>query len=148
MFHVIEPDLHVRDFIKAAIESIDYGVSLFATPDAYLDYFNSPDFTAPIAIISADLMPRKNCFELAKIVRHKIPNQKILVLSGSIPKGRNSELIKHSCHKLYKPFRLEALFSLLEALCLCEKECRQCNPARVEDECKYGLKDSCPHYNE
>lgn len=147
MFHVIEPDLGLRNLLKLVLESRGYMVSVFRTPDAYLDYFFSADFTVPAAILSACLMPGRNCFELAEIIRRELPEQKLLIISSAIPKSREDELSTNAYYRLCKPFRMEALFSLLEAFSLCEKECRHCNSARDKDECEYGLHDVCPYYN-
>lgn len=146
MFHLVEPDGNIRELMKAALELKGYQFSLFATPDAYLDYFNSREFAAPAVIITACLMPGKNCFELASMIRQKLPDQKLLVLSGSIARENSECLARYSCYWLGKPFRMESLFSLLEALSSCGMDCRYCNPARKENECKYGLQDHCPHY--
>lgn len=146
MFHVIEPDLGLRNLLKSVLESKGYVVSTFGAPDAYLDYFNSPKYTAPIAILSACLMPGKNCFELAEIVRKRLPDQKLLIISSTIPQNKQAELNTHAYYSLCKPFRMGALFSLVEAFCLCEKECSYCNDSRNEDQCQYGLQDICPYF--
>lgn len=146
MFHVIEPDLGLRNLLKLVLESRGYPVSAFRTPDAYIDYLHSADFITPVAILSACLMPGRNCFELAEIVREKVPDQKLLIISSSIPGSREDDLRRHAYYRLCKPFRMGSLFSLIEAFRLCEKECRYCNAAREENECRYGLQESCPYF--
>lgn len=146
MFHIVEPDTGLRYLLKAALEKRGYSASVFASPNAYLEYFDSEQFTAPIAILSACLMPSMHCFELIEIVRQRLPRQKLLVISSVIPKDKEEELLGLFCYRLRKPFRLDDLFIMLEAFCRCERECRHCNSHRQEEQCRYGLQDHCPFF--
>lgn len=146
MFHIIEPDFGLRNLLKTALEARGFSAAVFSTPQAYLDYFHSPDFARPVAILSACLMPGFNCFELAEIVRRQLPDQKLAIISSSIPDSKQDELATHAFYRLRKPFRIEALFSLLEAFYQCRKECRNCNEHRSEAQCRYGLEQNCPYY--
>lgn len=148
MFHIIEPDLGLRNLLKTALEARGFSVAIFGTPEAYLDYFYSPDFARPVAILSACLMPGLNCFELAEIVRLHLPDQKLAIISSSIPDSKERELASHAFYRLCKPFRIEALFTLLEAFYQCRQECRRCDESRLEEHCRYGLEQSCPYYLE
>lgn len=146
MFHIVEPDSGLRQLLKTALEKRGYSASAFATPDAYLEYFDSEQFSAPIAILSACLMPGMHCFELIEIIRQRLPQQRLLVISNVIPKHKEEELLGHFCFRLPKPFRMDELFTLLEAFGHCQRECRHCNSQRQEEQCRYNLQESCPFY--
>ena len=148
LFHIVEPDSGLRNLLRTAIEARGFSVATFSTPEAYLDYFYSPDFSKPVAILSACLMPGLNCFDLAKIVRGHLPEQKLAIISSSIPDSKENDLATYAFYRLRKPFRIEALFSLLEAFYQCSRECRRCNELRAEAQCRYGLEQSCPYYFE
>jgi YesN/AraC family two-component response regulator len=77
--------------------------------------------------------------ELIKMVRKKLLNQKAVIVSAF----HCSESCW--CHSLSKPYLVEELFSLLEALVKCEEK-HQSKSQTFQVHCEFGLEHECPFY--
>jgi DNA-binding NtrC family response regulator len=146
MFHVVDDVLYLRDLLKRLIESAGHDSMQFDSAESYLEYFNSPEFVAPVAIFTNYLMTGKTGLELIEQVREKLPLQKAVIVSGSYSSELNAAIKSDLCYSLDKPYNLEKLLSLLEALVKCEKE-YQSKPGGLQARCEFGLEQECPLYS-
>ncbi len=146
MFHVIDDLPELRGVLKELIECAGYACMQFDSAESYLEYFNSPEFIAPVAILSDYLMAGKTGLELVKQVREKLPLQKAVIVSGSYDSELNATIGSYLCYSLTKPYDVKKLFSLLEVLLKCEKK-YQSKPELLQSRCEFDLEHECPHYS-
>jgi two-component system response regulator FixJ len=146
MFHVVDDLPDLRDVLCQIIASKGYKAMQFDSAESYLEYFNSAGYVAPTAILSDYLMGGQTGLQLIKKVREKAPHQRVVIVSGTPCADLDAKIDSHLCFSLAKPYRMEQLFSLLDALTNCEKNYspNSENPDRVD--CRYGLEHECPFY--
>jgi DNA-binding NtrC family response regulator len=144
MFHVIDGLPETRDLLKEQIECAGYDSMQFDSAKSYLEYFNSPEFITPVAILSGYLMHGKTGIELVKQVRKKLPLQRAVIVSGVDDSLLHATIKSYLCYSLAKPYHMEELFSLLEVLVKCEKR-YQSKPEALQAHCEFGLEHECPH---
>ncbi len=147
MFHIIDDLPEMLDILKNLIEYANYDSMQFDSAESYLEYFNSPEFVAPVAIISNYRMPGKTGLELVKQVRGKLPLQKAVILSGMFDLELNSTIDSYLCYSLAKPYNMEKMLSLLKELVKCEKK-YQSKSGGYQAFCEFGIGHKCPFYPE
>jgi len=145
MFHVVDDVPELREILGLLIESEGYKSMQFDSAESYMEYFNSPEYIAPIAILTDYMMPGKTGLQLIKVVRAKLPHQKAVIVSGTPCEVLGSTVDKYLCYSLDKPYKPEKLFALLEALINCDKHCLT-DAAGFRKKCEYGLEHECPFH--
>jgi DNA-binding NtrC family response regulator len=146
MFHVVDDLPEMRWMLKELIEDAGYACLQFDSAESYLEYFNSPEYVAPVAILSDYSMPGKTGLELIKQVRGKLPLQKAVIISGLLDSELHAVIESHLCHSLAKPYRMEKMISLLGVLLKCEEK-YQLNSEPLPARCEFSLTHDCPHYS-
>ena len=145
MFYAIDDLSDVLDVLKELIEYPGYEVLCFASAEKYLEYFDSPEFIAPIAILTDYMMMGQNGLELIKKVREKIPFQKAVMLSGTPCADLDASLESYLCYSLQKPYKPEKLFSVLKILIECEQHSSFHSKSNGMN-CIFGLDHACPFH--
>ncbi len=145
MFHVVDDLPGLRELFKELIECAGYESMQFDSTESYLEYFNSPEYVAPVAILTDYLMTGKTGFELVKQVRKKLPLQKMVIVSGIAGYELTATIESYLCYSLAKPYHMEELFSLLETLVKCEEK-HQAKSEYLQPRCEFGLEHACPFY--
>ena len=146
MFHVVDDMPELRRILKELIAIAGYDAMQFDSAESYLEYFNSPEFVAPVAILSDYMMTGKTGLELVEQVREKLPLQKAVIVSGSYSSELNAAIESDLCYSLDKPYNVEELLLLLEALGKCEKK-YQSKSGVLQAHCEFGLEQECPLYS-
>jgi len=146
MFHILDDETELLEILQEMIEDAGYKVKQFNSAEAYLDYFNSPDFFAPIAIITDYQMSGLTGLSLIKKVHEKIPHQKAIIISGTPSPVLERAIHNHLCFFSPKPNHFTVVPSLLESLSRCEHDYQVGDVKRLPD-CKYGLNHKCPNYH-
>jgi len=148
MFHIVDDVPELRDILSEIIASKGYKTMQFDSAESYLEYFNSEAYMAPIAILSDYMMAGQTGLQLIKKVREKLPLQKAVIISGTPCSDFKANIEPYLCYSLTKPYRMEKLFSLLEALIKCDKHCLS-NPDHTHHiQCIYGLEHECPFHSD
>jgi DNA-binding NtrC family response regulator len=146
MFHVVDDLPELRGVLRDLIECAGYACMQFDSTESYLEYFNSPEFVAPVAILTDYQMPGKTGLELIKQVREKLPLQKAVIVSGTYAPELHTIIESYLCHSLTKPYNIEEMFSLLEMLVTCENK-YQSKSAPSQARCEFSQEHKCPHYS-
>lgn len=110
MFHVIDDIPELRDVLKELIVCSGHQSMQFDSAESYLEYFDSDDFVAPVAILSDYMMTGITGFQLIKQVRKELPYQKAVILSGTPCSEFHADIESHLCYSLTKPYRIENCF--------------------------------------
>ncbi len=145
MFHLVDDRPEVLDSLRDLVEFAGYKYMQFDSAESYLEHFNSSEFAAPVAIITDYEMSGLTGLQMVKQVRKKLPLQKAAIISGTPRNELNGSFEAHLCYSLPKPYKVEKLFSLLEALSRCDKN-RQPEPINFQPGCQFGLEHTCPFY--
>jgi len=145
MFHIIDDIPELRDVLKELIVCAGYESMQFDSAESYLEYFNSDAFVAPVAILTDYMMSGKTGMQLVRKVRERLPFQKAVIISGTPCEAFNANIESHLCYSLTKPYKIEKLFALLEALEKCEQNCLP-DQGCFQNRCDYGLEHECPFY--
>ena len=139
VFHIIDDEAAIRETIETMVIALGYDTRVFDSADSYITFANSPEYQAPTAILTDNIMPGTTGYELISFMRKTNPMQKIAMISGTPDsKQRDSSEL---CSILDKPFRMDELNTLLEALTRCHSGT---SPAQYEEKCKFGLQYHCP----
>jgi len=139
IFHIIDDEPEIREVLKTMAITLGYDVRIFNSADSYIRFINSPDYLAPTAILTDNIMPGTTGYDLITYIRQSNPTQKIAMISGTPDDTHkdSSEL----CSIIGKPFRMVELDTLLEALMRCHSETLD---DQYEKKCKFGLQHHCP----
>ncbi len=147
MFHVVDDNEPLLEFLTAFIEDAGYQAQGFRSSVDYLEYVKSPDYTPPLAILSDVQMPMIDGFEMLQKVRELYPAVRSAVISAYPSTG--SGVRDQSCAYLEKPMSMESLERMVRTFAACV----ECGPAPKEYECSrngdqtvFALDQwSCPH---
>jgi len=141
-FHIIDDQPAVRMILSAFIEHDGHETLSFESAETYLEYFSSPAYAPPTAILTDYMMPGMNGYALATYIRRQAPFQKIVVISAMADAAdeANSEL----CYTLGKPFTRESVSSLVRALVACQHACMPGIRCYAHAMCEFGLDYPCP----
>ncbi len=145
MFHIVDDIPELRDVLKELIACAGHKTMQFDSAESYLDYFNSSDFVAPIAILSDYMMTGLTGLQLIKKVREKAPLQKAVIVSGTPCSEFVANIESHLCYSLTKPYKIDKLFALLKALEECDQHCRS-DSDDFPERCQYNLEHECPFH--
>jgi len=139
IFHIIDDEPEIREVLKTMATALGYDVRIFNSADSYVRFISSSEYRAPTAILTDNIMPETTGYELISTIRNINPLQKIAMISGTPDSTHqdSSEL----CYLLGKPFRMDDLKKLLEALEGCHTEI---SDGQYAETCKFGLQHHCP----
>jgi len=144
--HVVDDETIVRTLIAEMVRGLDYQSMEFSSPEHYLEYMNSIDYTPPkMAILSDVMMPNMSGYELMNAVRKRYPRQRFIICTGT---PEQATLENFACFYLVKPLRLEDLKKILQAIYLCNRngphpDTYKC--ASIDDRCQFGIGEwKCP----
>jgi CheY-like chemotaxis protein len=100
-----------------------------------------------MAIITCFHLPGMNGYALVREARNQWPQQKAIIISGSMMKQDYVEIKQSICRYLAKPFAAVELYKLLQALSHCHSHCAANKHFRFEERCRFGLNHACPFYS-
>jgi DNA-binding NtrC family response regulator len=141
-FHVIEDEPGLRKVMGALVTIEGYKAACFESAEAYLDFFSSPQYITPAAVIIDNRLPGMRGTALVRHIREHRPLQKMVIATATLTdiKTAKTEL----CYELPKPFRYEQLKLLLRGLVECT-ETYGTDPECFEHGiCEFGLEHLCP----
>jgi len=113
-FHIVDDEPVVREIMESLVAVEGYNATSFNSAEAYLDFFTSPQYIKPIAIIIDSRISGMKGLELVKTIRKRVPSQRFIItttMPTNIGTGK-SEL----CYVLPKPFRHKQLATMLQEL--------------------------------
>jgi len=142
VFHIIDRDAVNRKTLRALIVDQGHEAVCFDSASTYVDFFSSPTYMIPIAIMSDERADGINTVGLIKHIRSRVPFQKIAVLSLA-PDFAHSARVEQ-CYVLPKPYKFEVIRSFVQTMVTCEKACVpgvQCNAQTLAED---GLDIGCP----
>jgi len=127
IFHIVDDEPAIRDLLQAMLQRGGYETVCFEDAFAYVSHMENEDYQPPTAILSDRNMPGMDGYALVHHVRQKLPQQKIVMISGD-PNG-GDEANEHLCYTLGKPFRMKEVLDLAATLSGCQPdgECRECS---------------------
>ncbi|MDX8412360.1 MAG: hypothetical protein R8K46_10905, partial [Mariprofundaceae bacterium] len=135
-------DVVSRKTLRALIADQGHEAICFDGAKAYVEFFSSPAYMLPTAIMADGSVDGTNMVELIRHVRSRVPFQKIAVFSGAADFAHNARAER--CHVLPKPFEYETIRSFVQTMLACEKDCApgiQCHAQSVKG---YVLDHGCP----
>ncbi|MDQ6981647.1 MAG: hypothetical protein Q9M08_01390, partial [Mariprofundus sp.] len=115
----------------------------FESAETYLDFYSSPQYIAPAAVIIDNRMSGMSGTCLVKQIRKGAPFQRIVITTATL--GDIKTARKELCYELPKPFRYEQLQLLLRACASCAKY-NSYSPCGWTPKCSFGLQHPCPFY--
>ncbi|MES0371685.1 MAG: response regulator [Mariprofundaceae bacterium] len=124
MFHVIDDQPHIHEFVSSVLDSIGYESICFSCPAEYLSYLSSPEFQKPLAVITDITMPIMNGYGLINQISELNPNLKFVVMTGE--PHIHSPYKHKACMYLSKPFKPEKLMQIVHTIVLCESSAPSC----------------------
>jgi len=141
-FHIIEDEAELRRIMGSLISVEGYKAACFEGVKAYLDFFSSPQYVTPAAILINSDLPDVKEGGLIRHIRQQAPFQKIVMVTAA---PANIETARAElCYELIKPFEHEQLHFLLRGLVACT-ETYGVDPESFEHtECQFGLEHPCP----
>jgi len=142
MFHVIEDYDELGSVLQEIMSYSGYESRIFRSAEAYLAYVDDPSFAPPVAIISDYALPGINGIQLVRQIRKRRDRQKAVIISALSKAEPVPPLL---CYWLPKPFAIETLLSLLEAVLHCEQDCI-IQDVSFSSQCQYGMDTRCPFY--
>jgi len=146
MFHVIDDDDRICKLLKALVIKAGYEATCFETAEKYIEYMNSNSFQKPVAVLSDVVMPGINGYELATLIRKKLPSQKIILVSATPSEGYNQFANDQLCALINKPFHPLDMISKIKALASCD-EIHASGEYIYGSLCDFGMNCRCPFYN-
>jgi len=120
LFHVVDDEKFMGELIKKMLTMHEHEALIFQDPHQYLQFVDGDEYTPPAAVITDILMPTMDGYELINEVIRRNSHQKFIVISGT---PHIEHQIKHkACHYLCKPFRVNELIGMANALARCDSE--------------------------
>ncbi len=147
MFHVIDDEEHLRELLKVLISRAGYDALYFESGDQYLEYFNSPEFQKPIAVLTDVIMPGINGYDLTLEIRKALPHQKIVLITATPDSEHHQRATNQLCYTLHKPYPIIRFTSLLNALTACERAIASGAHSEFPNHCTHGVDHNCPFHN-
>jgi len=119
-----------------------YKAACFESAEAYLDFFSSPQYITPVAVIIDNRLPGMRGTALVRHIRKKVPLQRMVIATATLADIKMDRM--ELCYKLPKPFRYEQLKLLLRGLVSCTAT-YGADPECFEHAiCAFGLGHPCP----
>jgi len=103
-FHIIDDQPFICLFISEVLSDLGHETEVFTSPERYLEYLESPHYSAPAALFSDITMPVMNGYQLLDRVLSQHPKSQFVIMSGS--DEIESEYRKSCSAFLRKPFNL------------------------------------------
>ncbi len=147
MFHIVDDEEHIREFLVEVIGLMGYEAEAFGCPAMYADYAASPEYETPYALLTDVQMPKMNGYELLDRVKSIHPEVRTAIISG-YPKYEGEAKVR-SCTFLIKPVDIDKLGRMIESFVNChingpDAEMNGCGVRERVEEFKVE-KWSCPH---
>ncbi|MDX8404501.1 MAG: response regulator [Mariprofundaceae bacterium] len=141
-FHIVEDEPELREVMCSLITIEGYRAASFKSAEAYLDFFNSPQYIKPVAIIIDNRMGGMSGIDLVRQIREHAPFQKLVIATATLMdiETTKSEL----CYELPKPFEYNQLKTMLQGLVACDKTYKADSACFEHDICAFGLEHLCP----
>ncbi|GMQ99962.1 MAG: hypothetical protein BMS9Abin18_0792 [Zetaproteobacteria bacterium] len=73
-FHIVDDEPVVREIMESLVAVEGYKATSFNSAEAYLDFFTSPQYIKPIAIIIDSRISGMKGLELVKTIRKRVPS--------------------------------------------------------------------------
>jgi len=141
-FHVIDDEAEFREIMTALVISEGYKAASFKSAEIYMDFFTSPQYIKPVAIIMDNRMSGMNGIELVKCIRKRAPFQRIVITTATL---EDIEMVRSElCYELPKPFKYEQLKTMLGGLVACSKTHGDDFICFENGICMFGLEHICP----
>jgi len=139
-FHIVDDEPAIRELLQNILQRGGYESMCFEDAASYITHMESEDYQPPTAILSDRNMPGMDGYALVQHVRQKLPQQKIVMVSGD-PSGDDAAN-KQLCYTLAKPFRMQDVLDLAKALSNCHNA--NCQPNEEQGQCAFGIPHQCP----
>jgi len=117
MFHIVDDEKEIRDFLVEALGLMGYEAEAFACPAEYVDYAGSTHYQTPYAILTDVQMPGMSGYEMLDRVRQLHPEVRTAVISG-FPKYEG-EAKARSCTFLTKPIEIDRFEHMVKSFANC-----------------------------
>ena len=120
VFHYIDDNEMLLEIFETMITSANKSVLTFSSPVRYLEYLESSEYKAPVAVFTDIRMPIINGYQLIDKVCERFPGQRFITLSAfeELQKGGH----KSACMHIRKPFRADALMAAVDLLIRCDED--------------------------
>ncbi|MES0372584.1 MAG: response regulator [Mariprofundaceae bacterium] len=114
IFHVIDDQLIICEYISELLESFGHEALVFNSPIEYLKFLKDEGYASPAAVISDLSMPLMGGYEMIKRVQMKYPDQRFIIISGK--PNLQDEYKNSSFIFLNKPFGIKQFEAVLVSL--------------------------------
>lgn len=146
MFHIVDDANFIRSWVSETIREHGYASQAFNSPDSYLEFANSSDYTKPIAVFVDINLPVMNGYDMISAVSERQPGLKFVVMTGE--PGIRSSHADMACMFLAKPFGTCDIANVLNSVI----RCHAFSPAgdhgctKVDDRKMFPVERwACPH---
>ena len=119
MFHIVDDEEAIREFLTEVIHELGYESRVFGSPLEYLEYVSSGAYRLPYALLTDIQMPEMNGYDMLDKVREHHPEVCTAVVSGFAK--YEGEAIARSCAFVTKPIDLEDFKKLIESFVACQQ---------------------------
>ena len=146
MFHVVDDQPGLAKLICELLNALGHKAMPFTSPQQYIDYVASDDFSMPLGTITDVDMPIMNGYEMMEQIHRIHPEMRFVILSGegSIDHGYKSM----ACMYFTKPKNAKVYITIFEKLLRCSDSgpANEIGCAYCDDRGNYDLENwSCPH---
>jgi len=140
-FHIVDNEPVLREIMESLVTVEGYKAASFKNAETYLDFFNSPQYIKPAAIIIDNRMSGMSGIELVRIIRKHAPSQRLVIATATLT---DIETVKSElCYALPKPFRYKQLKTMLRELVACAKIYEDDSICFKHGICEFGLGNLC-----
>lgn len=124
LFHIIDDQPFIHEFVAAVLEDIGYKSFTFSSPEEYLDHLGMPTFKKPLAVITDISMPGMSGYEMIERISEQIPDMRFIIMTGNPSYPPNHKWT--GCMYLAKPFSSKGLTEVVSKVLLCESTAPSC----------------------
>ena len=146
IFHIIEDEPLILETLDYMVSESGYDALCFDSGDKYIEHLNSPEFEAPVAVLSDIAMPGIHGYALVLEIRNRYPFQKVVLITGSPDEAFYQEAASQLCYSLDKPYHAEQLTALLTSLVNCEDAHKSGDKSGYIHDCEFGIDHDCPFH--
>jgi len=141
-FHIVDDEPELRELMRAVVAMEGYKPASFKSAEAYMDFFNAPQYIKPVAIIMDNRMSGMNGVELARCLRKRAPMQRMVITTATPADVETVE--SELCYALPRTFGYEQLKTMLRGLAACAKAYEADSTCFRHEICDFGLEHLCP----